>query len=70
VDERAEQSGSGERFEVGARLREAAADALDGAHQETASDEGIQSDIACHDVSSRFFPGEVDLVENLRLDQR
>jgi hypothetical protein len=70
VDERAQQSGSGEFFEVSAGLRETAADALDGAHQEAASDEGIQSDIARHDVPSRLFPGEIYLVENLRLDQR
>ena len=31
---------------------------------------GIQGDIASHDVSSRLFPGEGYLVENLRLDQR
>src|SRR2546421_3101771 len=70
MDERAEQSGTGERFEVRARLRKAAADTLDGAHEEAAPDESVERNIAGHDVPSRIFPGEIYLGENLRFDQR
>jgi hypothetical protein len=70
VDEWAEQSGSGEFLEVGARFGQPAADALDGADPEASADEAVERDAARDDVAACLFPGELDLVEHLRLGQR
>jgi hypothetical protein len=69
VDERAEESGSGEVLEVGARFGQPAADAFDGADPEALANETVEGDAARDDVAARLFPGELDLVEHLCLGQ-
>src|SRR5712671_435767 len=70
MDQWTEQPRAGELFEVGTRLRESSADAHHGSDEEASADEGVQRDAARHDVPSRLFPGKVNSVERLRLDQR
>jgi hypothetical protein len=69
VDEGAEESGSGEFLEVGARFGESAADAFDGADPEASADEAVEGDAARDDVAAGLFPGELDLVEDVCLGQ-
>ena len=62
-------------LQVGARLGEPAADALDLPDPEAAADESVQPDPAGDDVAARLLPGDLDPVgserlERLRLDQR
>ena len=47
-------------LEVRARLGEPAADALDVADQEPATDERVQPDAAGDDVATRLLPGDLD----------
>src|SRR3954447_19827227 len=56
VDERAHDSGAGQPFQVGARLREALCLAGDLADREAAADERVQVDPARDDVPPRLLP--------------
>jgi hypothetical protein len=69
VDEWAEESGSGESFEVGAWFGVPAADAFDGGDPRASADETVEGDSAGDDVAARLLPGELDLVEHLGLDE-
>src|SRR5262245_8247260 len=70
MDERPQQTGPGEPFQVSARLAEPSSDALGGADLEPPADEPVEADAARDDIASRLCPVEVDLVEDLGLDQR
>src|SRR5947208_3003777 len=69
VHQRPQQPGPRELLQVGARLCEASADALDLPDPERLPGERVERDPGRDDVAPRLFPGEADLVEHLRLDQ-
>src|SRR5438105_6288464 len=70
VNERAKESGSREFLEMSARFSQSTADAFDRADPEALTDEAVEGDAARDDVAARLVPGELDLVEPLRLCQR
>ena len=70
VDEVAQDARVGEALEVGARLAQAAADALGLADAEAPADERVEVDAAGDDVAARLGGREPELVDDLALDQR
>ena len=70
MNERPEQSGTGELLEVRARFGEPPSDAPDLTDLEAMPDERVQRDPARDDISARLLPGKVDGVEYFPLDQR
>jgi hypothetical protein len=70
VDEVAQDARVGEPLEVGARLAQAAADALGLADAEAPADERVEVDAAGDDVAARLGGREAELVDDLALDQR
>src|SRR3954465_10495315 len=60
----------GGALEVGARLAQAAADALGLADAEAPPDERVEVDAAGDDVAARLGGREAELVDDLALDQR
>src|SRR3954447_4164880 len=70
VNQVAEDARVGEALEVGARLAQAAADALGLADAEAPPDERVEVDPAGDDVAARLGGREAELVDDLALDQR
>src|SRR3954447_3330224 len=70
VDEVAQDAGVGEALEMGARLAQAAADALGLADAEAPPDERVEVDPAGDDVAARLGGREAELLDDLALDQR
>ena len=70
VDEVAQDARVGEALEVGARLAQAAADALGLADAEAPADERVEVDAAGDDVAARLGGRQAELVYDLALDQR
>src|SRR5262245_53903228 len=70
VNERPEEARPRDPLEVGARLAQAAPDALDFADPKTTPDERVQRHAAGDDVPPRALPRDAELVQRLRLDER
>src|SRR4051812_49308104 len=70
VDQVAQDARVGEALEVGARLAQAAADALGLPDAEAPPDERVEVDAAGDDVAARLGGREAELLDDLALDQR